>query len=346
MSKAVFFSLLTVFAGFSSAAAPALADGDVNIYSYRQPELLQPVLDAFMRKTGITANVLFLDKGLIERMQIEGENSPVDVILTVDVARLEDLKKAGATQALTDSTIEAAIPAKFRDPDQQWFGLGMDARAVYASRDRVRQATITYDELADPKWKGKLCLRDGQHSSNLGLFADMISARGAASTETWLTGVKNNLARRPSGSDLGQAQSIAEGKCDVALGSAALLAATLEHTKAPGEKKWAEAVRVIYPTAGDGGTYGNISGMALARNAPNRDNAVKLMEFLTSREGQQLYAKEVLEYPVVSGAKPAGLIGSFGILKPDGVPMSNIIRYRDQASELVDKVGFNAGPAD
>lgn len=339
MRKAAILSDSLVFVLIFGSAAPALADAEVNIYSYRQPELIQPMLDAFTRETGINTNVLFLDKGLIERMKTEGENSQADIVLTVDINRLDDLKRAGVTQALDDPIVNAAIPAKFRDPDGQWFGLSMDARAVYASKDRASQHMVTYEDLADPRWKGKICLRDGRHSSNLGLFADMIARHGLADTEKWLRSLKANLAQRPSGSDTSQVEAIAAGKCDMAIGNATVVA--LMRTGTKDEQKWAGSVRVIYPGAAGDGSYANISGVALAKYAPNRENAVKLMKFLTSKEAQDLYAKETLEYPIVSGALPADAVKDFGSLKPDATPMSDIVKYRDQASALVDKVGFN-----
>jgi iron(III) transport system substrate-binding protein len=345
MNRAAIGSLVAVFAGVFGLATTALAGSEVNLYSYRPPDLIQPALDAFTRETGIAVNVLYLDTGLIERMKTEGENSPADVIVTVDVARLDELKRAGVTQALDDAALDAAIPAKFRDSGRQWFGLSMDARVVYAAKDRVKQTAITYEELADPQWKGKLCMRDGQHASNLGLFADMIAAHDAGYAEKWLAGVKANLAGRPSGSDPNQVQAIAEGKCDLALGNATVIAQMLS-SAAPDEKKWAEAVRVIYPGAADRGSYANISGMALAKYAPDRDNAVKLMQFLASKEAQEIYVRGTLEYPVAPGAQPADVVKAFGVLKPDNVAMSDIVKYRHQASELVDKVGFNDGPGE
>ena len=345
MRKPAAYPLLIVFVGIFSSAATAWAGGDVNLYSYRQPDLITPALDAFTAKTGITVNVLYLDKGLIGRMKTEGENSPADVILTTDVTRLDELKQAGVTQALNDGALDAAIPAKFRDPGGQWFGLSMDARVVYAAKDRVKQTAITYENLADPKWKGRLCMRDGQHSSNLGLFADMIAVHGAAETGKWLAGVKANLAGRPSGNDASQIEAISKGKCDLALGNAAVIATMLAGTSA-GERKWAEAVRVIYPNAGERGTYANISGMALARYAPNRDNAVELMEFLASKEAQEFSARQTLEYPIVPGAEPAEIVRSFGVLKADDVALSDVVKYRDTTAELVDKTGFNNGPGE
>jgi iron(III) transport system substrate-binding protein len=267
-------------------------------------------------------------------------------VLTVDVARLDELKRAGLTQRLDDAPLDAEIPAKFRDGEKHWFGVSMDARGVYASKARVKENTITYEELADPKWKGKVCLREGQHSSNLALFASMIAVHGQQYTETWLTGLRNNLARRPNGSDRTQARAIMEGRCDIGIGNTFFIAAMLTDEHSPDEKGWAEAVRVIYPNAGDRGTHVNIYGMALARHAPNRDNAVKLMEFLASRDAQEIYSRTALEYPVAPGAAPADVLAAFGPLKPDAVALSEIARYREQAADLVETSEFNEGPAD
>ena len=182
------FALAATFLLTTTSALPAFADGEVNIYSYRQPELIQPLIDRFTAETGITANVLFLDKGLVERLQAEGENSPADVIMTIDISRLTEAKDGGITQPLKDATIEAAVPATYRDPEGHWFGLTSRGRVVYASNERVPQTDITYEELADPKWKGKICMRDAQHSYNIGLFASMVAHHGADYTEKWMTG--------------------------------------------------------------------------------------------------------------------------------------------------------------
>ncbi|WP_234905930.1 Fe(3+) ABC transporter substrate-binding protein [Affinirhizobium pseudoryzae] len=323
-----------------------LAAGEVNIYSYRQPELIQPLLDAFTKETGITTNVLFLDKGLVERIRAEGANSPADVILTVDIQRLTEAKDGGVVQPVVDNaTINKDIPAAFRDPAGDWFGLTTRGRVVYASKDRVSQDAITYEELADPKWKGKICIRDGQHSYNIALFASMIAHHGAEYTEKWMTGLKNNLARKPDGNDRSQAKSIMAGECDLALGNTYYVGLMMTNDKEPEQKDWAKAIKVLFPNAGDRGTHVNISGMALAKNAPNKDNALKLMEFLASGEAQKIYAEQVFEYPVMPGAEPSDIVKSFGSIKPDTLPLIDIAKNRKQASELVDKVGFNEGPA-
>ena len=332
---------MTAIAATSGAA---LADGEVNIYSYRQPELIQPLVDEFTKETGITANVLFLDKGLVERIAAEGANSPADVILTVDIGRLVEARDGGVTQPLENAVINKDIPAQYRDPAGEWFGLTTRGRVVYASKERVPETAITYEELAEPKWKGRICIRDGQHSYNIGLFASMVAHHGAEYTEKWLTGLKNNLARKPDGNDRSQAKAIMAGECDISLGNTYYVGLMMTNEKDPEEKEWAAATKILFPNAADRGTHVNISGMALAKHAPNKDNAIKLMEFLSSGKAQEIYAQQVFEYPVLPGAKVSDVVASFGAIKPDALPLVDIAANRKTASELVDKVGLNDGP--
>lgn len=344
--KTSFLTLGMVLSVACGAATASLADGEVNVYSYRQPELIQPLLDAFAKETGIETNVLFLDKGLVERIQAEGVNSPADILLTVDIARLVEAKEGGVTQpVLNDPIIEKDIPANLRDPEGEWFGLTTRGRVVYASKERVPQQSITYEELADPKWKGKICIRDGQHSYNIALFASMIAHHGLDYTRTWLTGLKNNLARKPDGTDRSQAKSIYSGECDIALGNTYYVGLMLTNEQEPEEKVWANAVKVIFPNADDRGTHVNISGVAMTKYAPNKENALKLMEFLASGEAQEIYAKQVFEYPVLPGAQPSDVVKGFGPIKPDTLSLTEIAAHRKEASELVDEVGFNDGPS-
>lgn len=344
--KTSFRTLGMVLSVACGAATPSLAGGEVNVYSYRQPELIQPLLDAFAKETGIETNVLFLDKGLVERIQAEGVNSPADILLTVDIARLVEAKEGGVTQpVLNDPIIEKDIPANLRDPEGEWFGLTTRGRVVYASKERVPQQSITYEELADPKWKGKICIRDGQHSYNIALFASMIAHHGLDYTRTWLTGLKNNLARKPDGTDRSQAKSIYSGECDIALGNTYYVGLMLTNEQEPEEKVWANAVKVIFPNADDRGTHVNISGVAMTKYAPNKENALKLMEFLASGEAQEIYAKQVYEYPVLPGAQPSDVVKGFGPIKPDTLSLTEIAAHRKEASELVDEVGFNDGPS-
>ena len=333
---------LTAFSG------PARAE-EVNIYSYRQPELIAPLLERFTQETGIATNVLFLDKGLEERMAAEGVNSPADLIMTVDIGRLTNAKEKGITQAVDDPAINEHIPAQFRDSEGHWFALTTRGRVLYASRERVAQDKITYEELVDPKWKGKICTRDGQHFYNLGLFASMIAHHGVEYTENWLKGLKANLARKPAGNDRAQAQAIYAGQCDLALGNTYYVGLMMTNEKEPEQKEWAASIKVLFPNgpgAGDErGTHVNISGMSLAKHAPHKENALKLMAFLASPEAQQIYAEQVFEYPIAPGAEPTAIVKSFGEIQPDTLPLEEIAKFRKQASELVDKVGLNDGPS-
>jgi len=333
------FAMATLFTG------AAYADGTVNIYTYRQPELIQPVLDAFTAETGIKTEVLFLDKGLEERVQAEGQNSPVDVIMTVDISRLTKAKEAGITQALVDETVNAEIPAEYRDPEGNWFGLTKRARVIYASKDRVTDTALTYADLADPKWKGKLCMRSGQHDYNLALFSAAIAHWGPEKTEEWMKGLKANLGRKPDGGDRPQAGAILAGECDIALGNTYYVGLMRTNEKDPKEKEWGNAVNVIFPTFENGLTHVNISGIALAKNAPNRDNAVKLIQFLASDNAQQIYAEKNFEYPVEPGLEPSEMVKSFGTLNADTLPLAEIASHRKQASEMVDRVGLDDGPS-
>ncbi len=324
----------------NAAVTTALAQGEVNIYSYREPGLIEPLLKAFTAKTGIKAQVVFASAGLNERMQAEGALSPADVLFTVDAGRLSEAKDAGLTQSVTSPVLQA-IPATYRDPDGHWFGLTVRSRVIYASRERVKQDTITYEELADPKWRGKLCTRSGQHVYNTSLIATMIAHKGDAATEAWLRGVRDNLARKPAGGDREQVRDVKAGLCDIALGNTYYMAAMLNN---PEQKAWAESVRIIFPNSGDRGSHINISGVALARHAKNKTQAVQLMEFLASDEGQSIYAAVNNEYPVSPTVPLSDTVKSWGTLKPDQLPLSNIAKYRKRASELVDRVGFDAGP--
>lgn len=323
--------------------AKAQQGQEVNIYSYRQPDLIKPLTDAFTAKSGIKTNILFLDKGLEERIAAEGENSPADIILSTDVSKLELAVSRGIVAKLANAEIEKNIPAQFRDPNGNWFGLTMRARIVYASKERVRDEAITYEQLADPEWKGRICIRDGQHAYNLGLFASMVARHGEQKAEQWLKGVKANLARRPTGNDRAQAKSIFAGECDIGLGNSYYVGLMMTNKKAPEQKEWAASLKFLFPNAEDRGTHVNISGMALARHAPNYDNAVKLMEFLASSKAQEIYAEQVYEYPLAPGTKPSDLVRSFGVLKPDALPLSEISKNRNTASVLVDRTGFNDG---
>ncbi len=328
---------------------PALAQstpaaGEVNIYSYREPGLIKPLLDAFTQKTGIKTNVVFAQAGLDDRMKAEGANSPADVLLTVDIGRLSDAKDKGVSQPVDTAAIKANIPANYRDPEGHWIGVSQRARVIYASKDRVKQDTITYEELADPKWKGKICSRSGRHTYNIGLLASIIAHVGPEKAEAWARGVKANLARKPAGGDRDQAKSIFAGECDIAIANTYYMAAMQSNTKSPEQQQWAASIKLLFPNGADRGTHVNISGAVLAKHAPHKANGVKLIEFLASEEGQKIYAEIVSEYPLKAGVAISDQVKSWGTLKPDTLAFDRIAKLRKQAAEIMDKVGFDAGP--
>jgi iron(III) transport system substrate-binding protein len=322
------------------AAHPALAQsGEVNVYTYRETKLIQPLFDAFTKDTGVKVNVISASSGLEQRIKTEGANSPADVLLTVDIGRLEDAVRADITQPIKSELLDKVVLPQYRDPEGQWYGISMRARVVYASKERVKQDAITYEELADPKWKGKICIRSGQHIYNNALFGAVIAKYGEAKAEEWLRGLKANLAQKPSGGDRETARDIAAGKCDLGIANTYYWA--LMNDKEADRKPWADATRVILPTFKDGGTHVNLSGVVLAKHAPNKANGMKLIEWLVGEKAQHMYADINYEYPVRAGIAINKTIAGYGTLKPDPLPLAKIADTKKAAANLVDKVGFD-----
>jgi iron(III) transport system substrate-binding protein len=322
-----------------AATASAAHAQEVNLYSYREPALMAPLLESFTKDTGIKVNVIFASQGLEQRIATEGAASPADMLLTVDIGRLQEAVERGIAQPVKSAVLEQAVPAQFRDPGGLWFGVSERARVFYVAKDKFQGQTLTYEDLADPKFKGRVCSRSGQSLYNVSLFAGVIAKLGEAKAEEWLKGVKANLAQKPSGGDREAARDVAAGKCDIGIGNTYYWA--LMMNKETERKPWAEATRVMLPVFKDGGTHVNISGFVIARNAPNRDNAVKLGEWLVSEKAQQIYAAVNFEYPVRAGVRLDETVASFGALRPDPTALAEIGRLRKAASILVDKVGFD-----
>ncbi len=325
-----------------TTALPAMAQ-EVNVYSYRQPELIQPLMDAFTEETGIAVNVAFLNKGMNERLEAEGgARSPADLIFTVDISRLASAVEAGLTQPVQSDVLEANIPpAAYRDPGDQWFGLTTRARIVYASKDRVAEGEVTtYEDLADPKWAGRICTRSGTHAYTLALVAAHLHHNGEEATKAWLEGVKANLARKPQGNDRAQVKAIWAGECDISLGNTYYMGKMLADEE---QKAWADSVNVIFPSFGDKGTHVNVSGMALTKHAPHKEDAIKLMEFLASPKAQEIYAAQNYEYPIAPGTEATDLVrgGWGGEFTADGVNLMDVAAQRPAALKLVEEVDFD-----
>ena len=321
-----------------TTALPAFAE-EVNIYSHRQPELIQPLMDAFTAETGITTNVAFVDKGMVERLVAEGDRSPADLVLTVDIARLTQIVDAGVTQAVQSDVLDANIPAEFRDAGDQWFGLTARARIVYASKDRVADGAVTtYEDLADAKWKGKICTRSGTNDYNVALLSAYIAHHGVEAAKTWAEGLKANLAKKPDGGDRDQVKSIWAGECDISLGNTYNMGQMVNSEE---QKAWADSVRIVFPTFEGAGTHMNVSGVAMTKSAPNKDAALKLMEWLSSDAAQKIYAETNHEFPVKPGVARSELVSSWGEFTPATLPLTDVSGHRAEALKIMEEVNFD-----
>ena len=334
--KNLFLALILATTTFISTLAQA---EQVNIYSFRQPFLIEPILAEFTKETGIKTKVIFAKKGLIQRLKREGELSPADLVLTSDFNKLLQLKEQGLSQAFELTANLTSIPVQFRDSENQWLALTKRVRNVYSSKERtIDLSNIRYEDLADAKFKGRICTRSGKHPYNLGLVASMIAHHGEAETETWLKGVKSNLARKPQGNDRAQVKAIKEGLCDISLGNSYYLGKMLQD---PRQVIWANAVNLNFPNQDGRGSHINVSGAVIAKYAPHKKSAQTLLEFLTAKSAQNLYAELNMEYPVSPNAQPSDLVKSWGEFKEDKLPLEKVAQYRKQALKLIDQVRFD-----
>lgn len=334
--SSAFVVAATLFAVPSAALAQS---GEVNVYTYREAKLVAPLFEAFTKDTGIKVNTISANSGLEQRIATEGANSPADVLLTVDIGRLKEAIDLGIAQPIKSDVLDKVVPAQYRDPNALWYAVSARARVVYASKARVAQNEITYEELADPKWKGRICIRSGQAIYNNALFAAAVAHYGEAKAEEWLKGLKANLAQKPSGGDREVARDIAAGKCDIGVGNTYYWALMSE--REPDKKAWADATKVILPTFQGHGTHMNVSGVILAKNAPNKANGLKLIEWLVGEHAQKIYADMNFEYPIRAGVKPHPVIAAYGELAADPLPIATIADNKKKAATLVDKVGFD-----
>jgi len=321
----------------AAIAGPAIAD--VNIYTTREPGLIQPVMDAFTAETGIAVNLSYIDDGLVERLTAEGARSPADLVMTVDIANLKQIVDAGVVQAVESDVLNAAIPAQLRSDENLWFGLTTRARIIYASKDRVADGEVTtYEDLTSDKWAGRICSRSGLNNYSLALLSAVIAHKGEDGARDWAAGLRENLARKPEGNDRAQVRAIWAGECDISLGNTYYMGGMLAD---PEQQAWANSVRIIFPTFEDGGTHVNVSGVAMTQSAPNRDEAVQLMEFLVSPAAQAIYAETNHEYPVLAGAARSELVSSWGEFTPDTVDLNELAANRPISVRITEEVNFD-----
>ena len=324
--------------GFACFASIANAAENLTVYSYRQAFLIEPILADFTKETGIGVDVVFSKKGIAERMMREGRLSKADIVLTSDFYRLMELVEKDLVVPAKSDTLKQNIPAKYRSPDDEWYALTMRVRNIYSSKDRLGKLDINYEDLADPKYKGKICTRSGKHPYNVSLVASMIAHHGEQETKTWLEGWKANLARKPQGNDRAQVKAVSEGLCDLAIGNSYYLGKMLQDPK---QKVWADAIEINFPNQDNRGSHINVSGMAMAKHSKNQAAALKLMEFLSGDKAQQTYAEVNFEYPVKVDVAPSKLVASWGEFKADDLPIYKLAEYHSAAIKLLDEVKFD-----
>ena len=320
----------------------AVHASELNIYSHRQAFLINPFLDAFTAKTGIKTNVVFASKGLAQRLLAEGANSPADLVLTVDIARLSVYAERGLFAHVQSEILNDVIPAHLRSKNGTWFGLSKRSRIIGVSKDRVADgAVLRIEDLADPKWRGKICSRPGSHVYNRALVASMIAAHGEVKAEEWARNLVANFARRPQGNDRAQVKAIFEGQCDIAILNHYYYGKLLNSDDAA-HREWADSINLVFPNQGedDRGAHVNISGGGIAIHSKNKANAQRLLEFLVSEKAQSLYAKINYEYPVDESLELPEDLKLWGTFKEDQTPVSEIARLSVTAQKIIDRVGW------
>lgn len=320
-------------------SGPAAAAEEVNLYSARQEALIKPLLDRFTGQTGITVNLVSAkDDALIKRLESEGRNSPADLLLTADAGRLHRARELGVLAPVQSDLLKQAVPASYRDPEGYWFGLSLRARPILYVRGKVDPAQLsTYADLADPRWKGRICIRSSDNIYNQSLVAAMIATQGEAKTEAWARAFVANFARPPQGGDRDQIKAAAAGQCDIAIANTYYFAAMLNDEA---ERDAAAKLAVFWPDQAGRGVHVNVSGIGLTAAARHTDAARKLMEFMVSEEAQRWYAEANHEYPVVAGVAPSATLKAWGEFKADDVNLAQLGRYNADAVRLMDRVGW------
>ncbi|HSA81995.1 MAG TPA: Fe(3+) ABC transporter substrate-binding protein [Geminicoccaceae bacterium] len=321
--------------------APALAADEVNVYSSRHYDTDVALYQRFTEETGIDVNLIEgNDDELIERIKAEGPNSPADVLITVDAGRLWRADQAGVLQPISSAVLEERVPANLRHPKGRWFGLSQRLRGVVYAKDRVDPAGITaYEDLADPKWRGRICIRSSTNIYNQSLVGSMIETLGVEQTEAWAKGLVDNLARSPQGGDTDQIKAVAAGECDVAVVNHYYLVRLIK-SDSEDDRALADQVDIVFPNQGGRGAHANISGAGVIATAPNRDNAVRFLEYLTTSEAQTYFAEGNNEFPVVDGIKIDPILKAWGVIKTDAVNAAKLGENNPEAVRLMDRVGW------
>jgi iron(III) transport system substrate-binding protein len=329
--------LLITIIGFTNISIAK----EVNVYSYRQPILIDPFFEEFTKTTGIKVNVLHAKKGLLERVVAEGANTPADLVLTVDIARLSQFVQKDLLMEVNSVILNKNIPPHLRDSNNKWFALSKRARILAVSKDRVSNNSIkNIEDLADPRWRGKICTRPGSHDYNRSLLASIIAANGEEKAEEWASNLVLNLARKPEGNDRAQAKAVHEGVCDIAVMNTYYFGKMKFNEKNPEQKEWAKSINLIFTNQDNRGNHINVAGGGVVKYSKNKDNAIALLEFLTQPEAQILYSKMNYEYPVNPNVEPSEELSSWGVFIEDQLPVERLAELAPTAQKIIDRVGW------
>ena len=314
---------------------------EVNVYTHRHYEADQKLFDMFTEKTGIKVNVVSASADeLIQKLELEGANSPADVLITVDAGRLHRAEEKRLLQSVSSDVLNLNIPAKFRDPEGFWFGLTYRARIIAYSKERVNPEELSsYEALTEPQWKGRVLTRSSENIYNQSLLASIIAHHGQEGAEKWAAGLLENMARSPKGSDRDQVKAVASGEGDVAIVNTYYIGIMLNDSNEE-ERKAAEKISIFFPNQDDRGTHINISGAAVTKYAPNKENAIKLIEFLSDEEAQALLSNINFEYPVNPKVPFSDMLKSWGSFKADELNLSVLGDNNSDAVKIFDKVGW------
>lgn len=330
-----------LISGLTASPFAMSASPEINLYSARKEALIKPLLERFTKQSGIKVNLVTgKEDALLKRLNSEGRNSPADILLTTDAGRLYRAKAAGVTRAFNSELLSAVIPGNFRDPEGHWVGLSVRSRPILYVKGKVNPSELSsYEALADPKWKKRICIRSSSNIYNQSLVASMIATNGVAEAESWAKAFIANLARPPKGGDRDQIKAAAAGQCDIAIANTYYLAGMLNSRKSV-EKDAAEKMAVFWPNQSNRGAHVNISGAAVTRYSKHPEAAVKLIEFLASKESQQWYAEVNGEYPVRKEVEVGTTLKAWGKFKADTLNLARLGELNAEAVRLMDRAGW------
>jgi iron(III) transport system substrate-binding protein len=333
-------ALLIVLVSTALASKGACRAEEITLYSTREAALVEAAAAAFTDSSGVKVKIVFVEDSLVKQLASEGETSPADVLLTIGLDKTTQLAGRGLTQAFASTPVEQAVPENLRGNGAQWLALSVRPRVAFVRKDSAL-AGIDYEDIADRRWRGKLCMRTPLHQNNVALVAAYLAHHGEAATEAWLAGLKANLAHKPSGKDNDVIREIAQGVCEIGIGNTVALAQLRDGREGADWRAWAMEVKAVPTTFEGGGTHVNLTGAAIAKHAPHPVAARKFLEYLLTAAAQRVFAAAELEYPVLAAAQRAPILADIGAFTPDTMPIDEIAAHQEAAVALIRKVGFD-----